>query len=690
MLGKLRFLAHYANHSARGRMKQVITPQEASLRIGRKEQRHDGIRLGPLLCWAVVFADVGTSIYYVPGILYGTVGNLAGFFVMLTMSVFVLLTLKYAEVTHRFPQGGGVVTVAAQAINHWVGALGGMFILVDYFLTAAISCLSGMLYLSVVVPALVPFTLEMSIGVLLLLGLLNWFGVSESAKVSLAGALIAFLSDIAILVTVFIHLSLTQFFALFPEMFAHQKLTLPSLLIGFAGSFLAFSGLESISQLSPVMKTPRKKVAGIALLLVVFTIGLTSPLLTMFATLLLPPQVVGDPVLSAQVISLLGGHWGNIVLQIEVAISASALLIFAGNTAIIGSYHVFLALSRMEFFPKFVQQRNTLRGTPHFSILLAIAIPICVLIAVKGAITVLGDLYAFGLLGAFTLTCVGLDIVRRRERKAARAERVSSQSRTSGLPNSATANETLKDTTTTTEASASPFEGIGTRRVPANLPSPSPYTGRMVLNFWHTCKFYLGLLTTALVLLAWTTNLVAKPMATIFGGSVTLLGMGIAFFTYARKKQQGHVPVPITHVEEHLLPGSILAVLMADNTQNDAVIRSAIDNAHGKPVTFLYLGHARAYKAPRLFEFHDPYYDDQQARQTFGTAEHLAQKAKIARRFVYRLQEPEVVERIWQVVHPRDLVISPENTSLLEEINPDHIRYEVTPDGRVAHLLKSW
>jgi amino acid transporter len=140
-----------------------------------------------------------------------------------------------------------------------------------------------------------------------------------------------------------------------------------------------------------------------------------------FATLLLPSQVVGNPVLSAQVISLLGGHWGNIALQTEVAISASALLIFAGNTAIIGSYHVFLALSRMEFFPEFVQQRNKLRGTPHFSILLAIAIPICVLVAVQGAITVLG-------------------------------------------------------------------------------------------------------------------------------GSVTLLGMGIAYFTYARKKQQGHVPVPITHV----------------------------------------------------------------------------------------------------------------------------------------------
>src|SRR5436190_22579122 len=130
--------------------------------------------LGPILCWAVVFADIGTSVYYVPGILYGTagIGNLAGFFVFLTMSVFVLLTLKYAEVTHRFPQGGGVVTVASQALNRWFGALGGMFILVDYFLTAAISCLSGIIYFTVVLPAIGPMTLEVTIDILMLLGLL--------------------------------------------------------------------------------------------------------------------------------------------------------------------------------------------------------------------------------------------------------------------------------------------------------------------------------------------------------------------------------------------------------------------------------------------------------------------------------------------------------------------------------------
>src|SRR5229473_5452290 len=262
----------------------------ASHRTGEDDHKSGKSLLGPLLCWAVVFADIGTSVYYVPGILYNTEGitTLAGFFVFLTMSVFVLLTLKYAEVSYRFPQGGGVVTVAAQAINHWVGALGGMFILVDYFLTAAISCLSGMLYLSVVFPALNPLALLATIAVLVLLGILNWVGISESAKVSFVGAVIAFLSDIAILVTVFTHISFGEFLSLFPRMFANHSLAPTSILIGFAASFLAFSGLESISQLSPVMKIPRKRTAGLALLLVVLTIGLTSPLLTMFSTILQP------------------------------------------------------------------------------------------------------------------------------------------------------------------------------------------------------------------------------------------------------------------------------------------------------------------------------------------------------------------------------------------------------------------
>ncbi|MGH2485539.1 MAG: hypothetical protein ACRDHE_05965, partial [Ktedonobacterales bacterium] len=91
----------------------LTIPQQAAP-SGSGHDEHGGSRLGPFLCWAVVFADIGTSVYYVPGILYGQVSLAAGLFVMMTLIVFLLLTLKYAEVSVRFPQGGGVVTVAAR------------------------------------------------------------------------------------------------------------------------------------------------------------------------------------------------------------------------------------------------------------------------------------------------------------------------------------------------------------------------------------------------------------------------------------------------------------------------------------------------------------------------------------------------------------------------------------------------
>jgi len=671
---------------------ESVTHGSAGLSQGGEHEHGKG-RLGPILCWAVVFADIGTSVYYTPGILYLTVGSLAGFFVFLTMTVFVLLTLKYAEVTQRFPQGGGVVTVAAQAMNHWIGALGGMFILVDYFLTASISCLSGMLYLSVVIPAIGPFALWITIGVLVLLGLLNWVGISESAKVSLIGAVIAFLSDLLILFTVFSHLSLTQFFHIFGQMFGHG-LSFQELLVGFAGSFLAFSGLESISQLSPVMKTPRKKVAGIALFLVVLTIGVTSPLLTIFSTILLP-EAARDPNQNSYIISSLAGIWGGKALQIEVAISASALLVFASNTAIIGSYHVFMALSRMEFFPSVILRRNKLRDTPHFSIMLATGIPIAILIAVNGRIDILGDMYAFGLLGAFSLTCLGLDIVRWRERRTAR--QVSRKLAPLTIANNGhidsaeqiQAEKLSEEFTHTSNNHAISANGMDVEAI-VHMAEPAS-TWRLRLNhFWHTLDFWLGILTTVLVSLAWCTNLVAKPLATLFGGTVALLGMGIALLNYRLSKKQGRAPVAVTTGVEGRLPGSVLAVLTAENGRNDAIIRTAIDTADGKPVVFLYLGEPRNERRPRIFEVVDPYLDDLKAKEYFGKAENQAQKAKIQRRFVYRTQGPNSIARVWQIVRPRDTVLAAGGDSDIKEVYPDRVRYEITSSGKVAHLLKTW
>lgn len=638
--------------------------------------------LGPLLCWAVVFADIGTSVYYVPNLLYQSVQGLAAFFVFLTMSVFILLTLKYAEVTHRFPQGGGVVTVAAQAGNPWFGALGGMFILIDYFLTAAISSLAGIQYLSTVFPALAgsirlpivgetqALILIVAITLLVLLGILNWIGISESAKVSLVAALLAFGSNIAVLITVFSHISFQEFLSLFPRMFEHGNLGPAALMIGFAGSFLAFSGLESITQLAPVMKLPRKRVAGLALALVVITIGLTSPLLTLFSTTLLP-DAMKDYHEAERIISLLAGNWGNQFLQIEVAISASALLIFACNTAIIGAYHVFMALSRMEFLPTLLEKRNKLRGTPHFSIILATGIPIIILIAVSGHIGLLGEMYAFGLLGAFSLTCLSLDIIRYRDIKRAKALQANPEL----LQKEQQAQERVQQTETTlihTEVHASPRE---------------------VSRLWYKVDFALGILTTILVIMAWSTNLVTKHLATAFGGGLTILGMAIAYAYYRVQQKEGKGPVPAAAHRVEAQPGSTMGILLQNSPYNNAVIQAAVNNAdRHNPLTFLYITeHKPRETVPRMMEIVDPYLDDQQAKELFSKAEGQAMRARIPfRRYVYLQARPDLVTQIWQFAHPRDIILAAADEEQVKDINPDRVRYESTPAGKVVHLLKRW
>jgi hypothetical protein len=192
-------------------------------------------------------------------------------------------------------------------------------------------------------------------------------------------------------------------------------------------------------------------------------------------------------------------------------------------------------------------------------------------------------------------------------------------------------------------------------------------------------------------MIAWTTNLINKHLATEFGGTVVTIGMAVAYLNYRYNQQKGRVPVMITGVEGRL-PGSVLAVLTAGNGHNDAVIRTAVNHANGHPIVFLYLSEKKAKtgRPPSMFEVVDPYLDDVKAKEYFGKAENLAQKAKISRRYVYRQQEPDVVARVWQAVHPHDTVVAAENAPQFEDINPDRIRYELTSKGKVAHMLKQW
>jgi nucleotide-binding universal stress UspA family protein len=192
---------------------------------------------------------------------------------------------------------------------------------------------------------------------------------------------------------------------------------------------------------------------------VVITTVITSPLLTMLSINLLPAEIKATQ--SERFISEVALVSGGLGLNIAVVLSASTLLLFAANTAIIGAYHIFLALTNLGFLPRAIALRSATFRSPHIAIAIATIVPVVVILATEGELALLGEMYAFGLLGAFLFSSLSLDVIRWR-------------------------------------------------------------LGRRDLGFW------VGVLTTGVILVAWCINLVEKELATLFGGVLTAIGMSVA------------------------------------------------------------------------------------------------------------------------------------------------------------------
>jgi hypothetical protein len=204
---------------------------------------------------------------------------------------------------------------------------------------------------------------------------------------------------------------------------------------------------------------------------------------------------------------------------------------------------------------------------------------------------------------------------------------------------------------------------------------------------WPDIKYYLGFLTTFLVGIAWITNLKTKPLATAFGGGITMLGLGIIVVHYYYQQRIGRVPVFLTS-GLRVQPDCLLVVLSGATDHNPQVIRAAAASAGGRPLVFLYLGRPVDRPIEQL-EFTDPYLFDQRAQQILSMAAVAARHYDLPSQYVYRTESPNAVLDAWSALQPREIVAETDIARAISTtVAPQYIRFQQVDGVRVAHYVR--
>jgi amino acid transporter len=93
-----------------------------------------------------------------------------------------IVTISYRQTIFSNPAGGGGYRVAKENLGEALAQVTGAALLTDYILTVAVSISAGVANVISVVPALLPFRVWLTIGVIVFMTFINLRGVKESAR----------------------------------------------------------------------------------------------------------------------------------------------------------------------------------------------------------------------------------------------------------------------------------------------------------------------------------------------------------------------------------------------------------------------------------------------------------------------------------------------------------------------------
>ncbi|CAH0139739.1 APC family permease [Microbacterium sp. Bi128] len=408
------------------------TPMAKRILIGEPltSEKLDEQLLPKKMALPIFASDALSSVAYAPQELLMIL--LIGGTALLTLSpwvavavvvLLIVVVLSYRQLIKAYPSGGGDYEVASKNLGEVPGVVVAAALLVDYVLTVAVSVASGVDNIISALPELNPFRVEIAVGFVILIVIVNLRGVREASSV-FAIPTYLFIGSVGVMIVVGLGRALfgdvpvasSAQYAVQAESLTQAALIL-LVLRAFSSGCSALTGVEAVSNGVPAFRKPKIRNAQTTLTLmggiaIVLFVGLTAlALLSGVHYAENPCHLIGfdctlpQPSLMAQVAAATFGM-GSIPFFIIQAATACVLLL-AANTAFNGFPLLGAVLARDGYAPKALNTRGDRLVYSNGMVILGI-VAIGVLIVYQANLTTLIQLYIIGVFVSFSLGQIGM------------------------------------------------------------------------------------------------------------------------------------------------------------------------------------------------------------------------------------------------------------------------------------------
>jgi basic amino acid/polyamine antiporter, APA family len=374
--------------------------------------------------FSAAYGNVGSSIYYALGVVAGFALGLTPVTFLIAGVIFAFTAATYVEATVMYPEAGGSASFARHAFNEVVSFVAGWGQMLNYIITAAISAFFVPHYLGVFWPALRdgPGDVIAGIALVALLAALNVKGTQESSQLNLVLA-IGDLCTQVLLVVIGIALVLSPS-TLIDNVHLGVAPSWGNAALGIAVGMIAYTGIETISNMAEEARDVRRTVPRGTGLVVLAVLGLyvLLPVIALSAmpvtqdapghyTTVLGTKFSGDPVLGIVENLGLGGGLEN-ALRYYVGVLAAVILLIATNAALIGVSRLTFSMGHYRQLPERLRQVHPRLHTPYVAILAFSGV--AALTILPGETDFLATMYSFGAMLSFTVAHVSVLRLRQR------------------------------------------------------------------------------------------------------------------------------------------------------------------------------------------------------------------------------------------------------------------------------------